>query len=71
MSSLEEENLRLFILKSREYFNLKDIFEDKNEQVFSNPNNSYIVLNSIARMSEKFKNSDRRFKSIKDVSIIS
>ena len=69
ISSLEEENLRLFIHKSKEYFNLKDIFDDKNEQVFSNPNNSHIVLNSIARMSEKFKNVDRRFKTIKEVSI--
>ena len=64
VKSLEEENLKLFIEKSKEYFNINNIFDDKKEQVFQNVNNSYIVLNSIALLSKKISNSSRRFRTI-------
>ena len=52
MSSLEEENVKLFIQKCKDLLNIDNIFGDKEEKVFRDPNNVGIVLNAIAKLSE-------------------
>ena len=48
---LEEKNILLFIQKSEELFKIKKIFDPKDEKVFRNLNNSWIILNAIVKLS--------------------
>ena len=50
-SHLEEKNILLFIQKSEELLNIKKIFGSKNEKVFRNLENSWIILNAIVKLS--------------------
>ena len=56
---LEEKNILLFIQKSEELFKIKKIFDPKDEKVFRNLNNSWIVLNAIVKLS---KHSSRKLR---------
>ena len=58
-SHLEEKNILLFIQKSEEFFKIKKIFDPKDEKVFRNLNNSWIVLNAIVKLS---KHSSRKLR---------
>ena len=60
--SLEEENLRLFIEKSKEILGIKEIFGREKEKVFRNFSNFPIVLNAIAQLSEKSERSSTKLK---------
>ena len=60
--SLEEENLRLFIEKSKEILGIKKIFGEEKEKVFRNFSNFPIVLNAIAQLSEKSERSSTKLK---------
>ena len=48
---LEEKNILLFIQKSEEFFNIKKIFDPKDEKVFRRLENSWIILNAIVKLS--------------------
>ena len=48
---LEEKNILLFIQKSEEFFNIKKIFDPKDEKVFRRFENSWIILNAIVKLS--------------------
>ena len=67
--SLEEENLRLFIEKSKEMLGIKKIFGQENEKVFRNPSNFPIVLNAIAQLSQKSERSKSKLKPKVNVNI--
>ena len=49
---LEEKNILLFIQKSEELLNIKKIFDPKDEKVFRRLENSWIILNAIAKLSK-------------------
>ena len=49
---LEEKNILLFIQKSEEYFKIKNIFYPKDEKVFRSLENSWIILNAVAKLSK-------------------
>ena len=47
--------MKLFIQKCKDLLNIDNIFGDKEEKVFRDPNNIGIVLNAIAKLSENSK----------------
>ena len=49
---LEEKNILLFIQKSEELLSISKIFGSKGEKVFRKFENSWIVLNAIAKLSK-------------------
>ena len=61
--TLEEENLRLFIKKSKEMLGINNIFGDEKEKVFRNAANFSIVLNAIAQISQKSERSHGKLKT--------
>ena len=61
--TLEEENLRLFIRKSKEMLGIKNIFGEEKEKVFRSATNFSIVLNAIAQISQKSERSQGRLKT--------
>ena len=63
--NLEEENLRLFIIKSKEMLGIKHIFGDQEEKVFRNFENFHIVLNAIAKLSKYSEKSKTRLLKTK------
>ena len=44
--------MKLFIQKCKDLLNIDNIFGDKEEKVFRDPNNIGVVLNAIAKLSE-------------------
>ena len=57
VTNLEEENIKLFIEKAKEFYNIDNIFKKHIHKVFKDFNNFYLVLNAIAQLSCKIKDS--------------
>ena len=57
VSNLEEENIKLFIEKAKEFYNIDNIFKRQSHKVFKDFNNFYLILNAIAQLSNKIKDS--------------
>ena len=67
-SILEEQNVKLFIDKSEEFFKLKDIFDKEGEKVFRKFENFHIALAGLDKLSRKVENPRGSIRSIRKVS---
>ena len=67
-SILEEQNVKLFIDKSEEFFKLKDIFDKEGEKVFRRFENFHIALAGLDKLSRKVENPRGSIRSIRRVS---
>ena len=53
VAHLEEENLKLFIKKCEKLWKIENVFGEKQEQVFRDYQDFYLVLNAICKLCKK------------------